>query len=455
MGFIETIRGWIGKVYGYLFDKYIAVAKKDFDITPLNTAEVDTVISDCGRAYMGNPPWVNREDGIATTSFATIISQEVARLATLAIGIKIDGGPRAEWLQERIDEIYFRLRHWVEYGCGYGTIILKVGGEGEVSVMTPSSFLPTDQSNGRITGAVFRDEAKVGDKYYTRLEYHRFEDQATEVNDDDHNGQMDDTTKTVRQEDMGQDVKEDDDRVYVVSNIAYMSSTEDSIGERIPLDRSPWDNLEDEVRLLHLEKPLFAVFRMPNANNVDIDSPYGLPVFASAMEELKDLDIAYSRNAKEIFDSKRTVMIDSDKLLMSGVAIGRVSMEDRVKSYGLPDYVKAVSAGSSRESLYQEINPTLNTDVRLTGINHLLSQIGYKCGFSNGYFVMDEKTGMMTATQVESDDRRTIQLIKDVRGQLEECLDSLIYVLDVYADLYELAPEGAYRGFRFQNSACR
>ena len=44
---------------------------------------------------------------------------------------------------------------------------------------------------------------------------------------------------------------------------------------------------------------------------------------------------------------------------------------------GLPDMVKNVW-GSGTETFYQEINPTLNTDMRLNGINALLSQIGYK-----------------------------------------------------------------------------
>ena len=50
--------------------------------------------------------------------------------------------------------------------------------------------------------------------------------------------------------------------------------------------------------------------------------------------------------------------------------------------------------------------------------------------------MLDEKTGMVTATQVEADDRRTIQLIKDVRDTLESCLDGAIYALNVYAVSY-------------------
>lgn len=65
-----------------------------------------------------------------------------------------------------------------------------------------------------------------------------------------------------------------------------------------------------------LDGPLFGVLRMPQANNVDISSPLGLPVFYDAVEELKDLDVAYSRNAGEIFDSKRIVLLD-DRLMQN------------------------------------------------------------------------------------------------------------------------------------------
>lgn len=50
----------------------------------------------------------------------------------------------------------------------------------------------------------------------------------------------------------------------------------------------------------------------------------------------------------------------------------------------------------------------------------------------------------MTARQVEADDRRTIGFIKDVRDKLEDCLNGVIYALNVFADLYGMAPVGAY-----------
>ena len=233
--------------------------------------------------------------------------------------------------------------------------------------------------------------------------------------------------------------------MYAITNRCYVGDTENDMSKRINIDKTPWSELLEETFIQNVDSPLYGVLKMPHANNVDVDSPMGLPIFSDAIEELKDLDIAYSRNAKEIMDSKRTVLLDSDRLLPSGgkVAQTGVYFDRQRESMGLPDYVKNVY-GNGSEDFYQEINPHLNTDTRLSGLNALLSQIGYKIGYSNGYFVFNESTGIQTATGVEAEQQRTIQFIKDVRDKIESCLDRVIYALNVFADLYNLSPVGNY-----------
>ena len=257
---------------------------------------------------------------------------------------------------------------------------------------------------------VFHTWEKAGDKWYTRLEWHRFE-----------NG------------------------VYVITNKCYKGDSPDDTKNMVDIKTTPWAYLEEEVHIANVGTPLFGVFKMPQANNIDLNSPLGLPIFSEALQELRDLDIAYSRNAEEIFDSSRTVLLDSDALIPAG---GKVSnnasmWEHQRKRMKLPRHVKNVR-GDGREMFYQEINPELNTAVRLEGINALLGQIGYKAGYSNGHFVFNKSGGIQTATQVEADQQRTIQLIKDVRDQLEGCIKNLIAALSVFADLYGYAPAGSY-----------
>lgn len=392
-------------------------AEKDFKVKDTTSAQMMAKITECANIYRGAPYWVDLENRIKTINFAKSVCSETARLVTLGIKIQIDGGARGTWLQEQIYNAYFNLRHWVEYGCAYGTVIIKPNGGG-LDMFTPMDFIVTEQDdNGNITGIVFKDGYTDNDKHYTRLEYHRFIETRTE------SGVI---------------------YPYVISNRAYVSRSSESLGDPIPLAQTKWADLLDETPPIlkggneRLDSPMYGVFRTPSANNIDLSSPLGMPIYAEAIEEMKDLDIAYSRNAGEIYDSEKIILADDRLMFDSGK-----NLNGRVADVKLPHYVKNVF-GNSPEEFYQEITPQLNTDTRLSGINALLSQIGYKCGFSNGYFVFNESSGIQTATGVEAEQQRTVQFIKDVRDKLESCLNDAIYALNVYADLYSLAPVGTY-----------
>ena len=395
MSLFSTIKGWFSMLTK-------SKAKDEFNIEAISSEQMSAWIGECINIYQGNPSWLDEGDHIDTVNFAKALCSETARLALLGTSIKLDGSARAEWLQAQVEKIYFQLRHWTEYGCAYGTVILKPNGDG-VDLFTPDMFEITHTSGDRIDGAIFHNWKQAGEnKWYTRLEYHSFED-----------------------------------GIYRITNKYYLGDKPDDTKDAVHIKSTPWAYLSEEAAISNMERPLFGVFRTPQANNLELNSPYGLPIFSEAVQELRDLDIAYSRNSKEIKDSKRTVLLDSDTMTPSGTKIG---YQQETK---LPDFIKNVR-GDGKEMFYKEINPQLNTDTRLTGINALLGQIGYKVGFSNGYFVFNEATGIQTATQVEADQQRTIQFIKDVRDKLESCIDGLIYALDVFATLYHMAPMGAY-----------
>lgn len=398
MSIISTIRKWVSA----MLEVFKGKATEQFRVAPITSNEVENLIEICEQVYTGEPPWLNPSDGVGTVNFAKLICEEISRLATLAIGIQVEGSAKANYLQDMVDGMYFQLRHWVEYGCAYGTIILKPNGT-DIDMYTPNQFIVTEKKGDKVRGVVFinRTTDETGKKYFTRLEYHRF---------------VEDT--------------------YQISNICYVADRAEDEGRQVPIEDTPWEGMEPETAIEGLEQPLFGVFRTPGANNVDLDGVIGLPMFAQALVELQDLDIAYSRNATEISNSKKIVLLDDSLTMQAGVKLG-------TKGLDLPDFVKNVF-GDGTSTFYQEINPTLNTEVRQRGIDALLSQIGFKCGFSNGYFVLDQKTGMITATQVEADDRRTIQTIKDVRDKLEDCLNGLLYSVSAYADLYGLAPAGDF-----------
>lgn len=402
MSIFTSIKGWFSMLLK-------SRAKDEFNIEVISSDQMDAWVTECINIYQGNPIWLDVDDHIDTVNFAKEICSEMARLVTMGIGIHIDGSSRAKWLQEQIDRVYFQLRHWVEYGCAYGTVILKPNGD-TIDLYTRNQFEITHVTGDQIDGVVFHNQKKVGDKWYLRLEYHRF-----------------------------------DGDQYRITNKCYVGDSPNDTKKRIDISLTPWSELAEESAILGVDRPLFGVFRTPAANNLDMGSPFGLPIFSEAVQELRDLDIAYSRNAKEILDSKRIVLLDTDAMLPGGMPVAKTphAFEMQRNQMGLPDMFKNVR-GDGKETFYQEINPELRTEERLKGINALLNQIGYKSGFSNGHFVFNESGGIQTATQVEADQQRTIQTVKDVRDKLESCLDGLIYALDVFATLYQLASAGTY-----------
>ncbi len=380
-------------------------AKRIFDTDILLSDIMDSNIRKWNRIYSGHPDWLDPENHIKTINFAKSVTSETARLACLDLSIKTDGSARATYIQNVIDEMFDKIREYVEKGCANGTIVLKPNGSG-VDCFDPQRFLATEKDgNGNIRGAIFFDFYTQSDNHYTRMEYHRF------VNEE-----------------------------YVISNRCFLSKSSQSLGNKVNIEETPWSELMPDVSIENLDKPLFAVFKTPMANNIEPDSPLGMSIFAEALEELKDLDVAYSRNSKEIYDSKRIVL--ADERLMGGKAVMIDGVRHQIKPK-MPDYIKNV-LGEGSEMFYQEINPNLNTDTRINGINNILSILAYKCGYSNGYFSFDSMTGIQTATGVEASQQRTIQFIKDIRDKLQMCMDDLIYAIDKYADLYDLAPVGRY-----------
>lgn len=381
-------------------------AKEEFDIDVLFSLQMEKEIKKWERIYAGFPDWVDKEEEIKTINFAKTVTSETARLACLDLSIKLDGSARAEYIQTVIDNMFDKIREYVEK-CGVcGTVVLKPNGSG-VECLDPSRFLVTETDGNNIRGMIFFDYYNVSNRYYTRMEYHRF---------------------------VGEN--------YFVSNRCYMSKSKGTLGEKINIANSPWRELSEDTYIENLEKPLYAVLKTPMANHIDPASPLGISIFAEGIEELKDLDIAYSRNTGEIKDSRRMVLVDERMIKLPSVRDENGNVLQRAMK--MPKYIRKVMASDNADDFYQEVNPQLNTTVRIEGINNILSILAYKCGYSNGYFSFDAMQGIQTATGVEVSQQRTIQFIKDIRDRLQAAMDDLIYSIDKYADLYDLAPLGEY-----------
>lgn len=380
-------------------------AGKAFGVELIQSSKMENALTMWDDVSTGKPPWMDREDDITTINMAKHIADFRTKLIVLDIGIAISGdGPRAEALQQVSDRLIDRLAEHVSDAARLGGMILKWNGKTWDFVL-PNNFGITKVNDSEIVGAIFAEHITHGFMHFTRLEYHRFQD----------------------------------DR-YVVTNKAFQNRSNGdgrwTLGIEIPLTAvEEWADMEPEVYIEKLEHPLFAYFRMPGANTIDDTSPLGVSCFANALEELKAVDIAFSRKNTEVEDSKHITFV--------GQQLMKYANQNGVK---LPRFVKGLGMGmndNDTTAIHEHV-PTMLTEDRIKDINLDLSMAGVKCGFSEGVFVMDGQNGVITATQVEADDRDTIQTIKNDRDALKTAIERALYGADAIMTLLGLAPLGAY-----------
>lgn len=384
---------------------------KIFGVELISSNDMNSALTRWNNISTGKPPWKNAEDEIETVNMAKHISDTRAKLTTLDIGIAISGSPRADFLQELADDLLKRLPDRVAEADRLGGFIIKWNGETWDFILPGNFGVTAKDNNGEIVGAIFAAHTSQGSAHYTRLEYHRFEGTSTEGG-----------------------------RLYKVTNKAFKNQLspkgEVTLGAEVALSKvEAWAHMEPEVTISNLEHPLFAYYRLPGANTIDPASPLGVSVFANAITELKAIDIAVSRKNTEVEDSKHITFV--------GQALIKNAQNHQIE---MPRFVKGLGMGlnDTETTAVHEHVPTMLTDQRIKDINFNLSMAGVKCGFSEGVFVLDGQTGMITATQVEADDRDTIQTIKADRDALKDALELAFYGADALTTLYGLAPLGEY-----------
>ena len=369
-------------------------AEKAFGVETYLSPEMDAAIKLWQQLESGKPPWVKGDT--RTIRFSNTVARELAKLITQNIDIKVQSkygtGETAKRIQKAIDDHFLKnAQKNMEKVIRLGGVMAKWNGDG-MDYIPPDRFLVTEfDSNGEVTGVIFFSYYQKEKKFYTRAEWHRFED-----------GE--------RRDEAGESVSV---RAYRVSNKAFVSDNQDEIGRPTDLKNTKWADIVPEFTAENLEKPLFVYIKNPYSNTIDPDSPLGVSCFSECIEELRWLDIAMSTLGVETEDSEPKMIVGQSAIQYAqnnGIELPRMVLKT-----GLDDMT---------DKPFEQWQPTLQVASRTDGINFLLSIISYKTGFDPGYFVFNgQAISVATATQVEATERRTINTVGDYRDILS-CPDS-------------------------------
>lgn len=175
-------------------------------------------------------------------------------------------------------------------------------------------------------------------------------------------------------------------------------------------------------------KPLFYIMKTNIANNIDLDSPMGLSIYANAIDTLKGCDVAYDCCLREVITGQRIVMMN--KCLLTTDDSGRPIAPQDVKQTYMQFF--GDDAQSDVSEFIKEFHPTLNTDALDKELQNQLNMLSSKVGLGSNYYRFDSSSGVVTATEYvgERNDfmRNAIKISKSIKIVLKDLVLGILFV---------------------------
>lgn len=342
------------------------------------------------------------------------VSSEFARLMLAESDVHLEEtNARAEYLGEQLAHFMRRFSEQAEAACALGSMAFKPyvsGGKILVDMVRADRYVPTVfDTSGNVTAAVFLARKMIGKAYYTRLESHRW-DAAS--------------------------------RLYTVENQAFRSLCADYLGTPCDLGEvEGWKQLQPVQTIANVDAPLFAVFRVPTFNRVDMDSPVGVSVYANAVELIRQADAQWRRIMWEYDASEMAV--DASVDLFDFTAADSKAEKRLTLPKGKKRLFRKYDFGENADitKMMQVYAPAIRDTSLFNGLNHILQRIEFNVGLAYGT-LSEPQDVEKTAEEIRTSKQRSYVHVSALQKSLEYALRQLVSAMDVYATLYQLAPQG-------------
>ena len=196
------------------------------------------------------------------------------------------------------------------------------------------------------------------------------------------------------------------------------------------------DNLayveEENHTVFDTQSPLqwFAIIKPNIANNVDINSPLGVSVFANAIDNLKEIDLVFDSYANEFILGKKRIFINAKDWTINAKTGEEYEVFDSndVVIYMLPE-------ADDGKQLISDNTQTLRVSDHITALQNQLNLFGYKCGLGTEHYKFDA-SGVATATQIISVNSEMFRNLKKHEIVIEDALiiivKAMLYAINTF-----------------------
>ncbi len=288
--------------------------------------------------------------------------------------VSINAGDYEERLNGILQSNNFKVRanQLIEkaFALGTGALVEYLDGDGNpvIDYIRADMIYPLSWDNGDVTECAFGSNRVEDEKEIIYLQIHR----KGRINPDDEEGAN----------------REAPDLYYIENKYIDAESgkeldTPDSV---LPLIDTGYD------------KPLFQIITPNICNNIELDSPLGISVYANSISQLKGCDLVYDSYMNEYVLGRKRILVPLSQakrqMQEDGVSTPMFDPDDTVY-YMLPD------DRNNSQSL-TEVDMTIRASDHELGIQRCLDILSLKTGMGAGRYKF-ESGGVKTATEVISD----------------------------------------------------
>lgn len=162
----------------------------------------------------------------------------------------------------------------------------------------------------------------------------------------------------------------------------------------------------------------FSIFKPALTNNLFSNSPFGIPYYANAIDNLKAVDMDFDALKNEINDGRKRIFARADMFNYDNGEQKLTFDPNDTTIYQLPD-------GANKDDLIQSDSDTLRTAQILESLNANLNFLGSKVGFNINHWTYDG-TGLQTATAVISSNSKMFRRKRKLEIGYESSIFDLV-----------------------------
>lgn len=277
----------------------------------------------------------------------------------------------------------------LSYALGTGALVEYKGPANNVLIdyVRAEMIYPLSWDNGDVTECAFGSHRTDGMQEYIYIQIHR----------------------------LGRPEVGEVEGAYYLENLRYT------------LDGTPREDPEPPINT-GSRAPLFQLIKPNICNNIDLDSPLGISVYANAVDQLKGCDLVYDSYLNEFVLGKKRIIVPASMAQMQmgtpdakgAIARPIFDVNDTI-FYAIPDS----SRNSGEGQKLTENNMEIRANEHELGLQRSLDSLSLKVGMGNNRYKY-ESGGVKTATEVISEKSDLYQNLRKNELILESALKGMV-----------------------------